>query len=547
MTKLNENYNKVFSNLKNAGYSIYSYQEEAIKWMIKREITGNVWTNKETNEIIHIKGGLLCDEPGLGKTIECCGMMLGNLRSKTLIIVPTSIIDQWKDAIEKILPNLLIYIHYGSNRCMSIKDLYEKKFDILITTYGMVYNKPRKSKIVDPQTILHYYGKWDRIIVDEVHTIKNTSSKIFKMLNKLKGDIVWGLTGTPIQNSEKDIYGLYKFLNIPKKYLNKSCLEYLNKMLLLRRTKKMVENTNSELKLPKLIEYDHALEYDTESERSVYKKIQNYISKQYDEILEDDELSESLKSIVYFELLLRLRQASIHPQIAIRALSKKLNKKINWCCENSTKIDLLTNMIYESNNKSLIFCHFREEMNLIEESLKKKGILSKQYHGSMNADKRASILASFNSNDSLKVINLLFVKYNFDINIQQKILDNLPKVLIIQINAGGVGINLQQFSEVYFTSADWNPSNEIQAICRAYRIGQKNIVSVHRFILFDQKMEFSTIDQRIASIQLEKREIMSNIFDDDDLLHNGKLIVSKCKDNNLLKQLNMKDYGSLLR
>ena len=121
------------------------------------------------------------------------------------------------------------------------------------------------------------------------------------------------------------------------------------------------------------------------------------------------------------------------------------------------------------------------------------GIFPKQYHGSMNADKRTSILNSFHNSESLVEINKVLDSYKLCVKIKQKILDNLPEVLIIQINAGGVGINLQQFSEVYFTSADWNPSNEIQAICRAYRLGQKNTVTVHRFILFDQKMEFSTI------------------------------------------------------
>lgn len=541
MTETNGTLNTLFSSMEKAGFPVFPYQKEAIEWMIKKETLG---TNIPDG---HIKGGLLCDEPGLGKTIECCGTMLGNKRSKTLIIVPSSIIHQWRDAIEKILPTLSIYIHHGSNRCTSIRELFATQFDILITTYGMVYNKPRKSKNIDPKTVLHYYGTWDRIIVDEVHTIKNTSSKIFKMLLELRADIKWGLTGTPVQNSEKDIYSLYKFLDIPKKYLNTPCLVKLNEKLLLRRTKKMVENTNSKLKLPELVEYDHAVEFDTESERNVYKKIQNYISKQYDQTLENDDLSEKLKAMVYFELLLRLRQASIHPQIAIRGLSKKLNKTINLYCENSTKIDHVASMIEKSNNKSIIFCHFREEMDLIENSLKKKGILSKQYHGSMNAEQRTSILNSFHSSEGLKEIDKVFDSYKFCIKIKQKIIDNLPKVLIIQINAGGVGINLQQFSEVYFTSADWNPSNEIQAICRAYRLGQKNTVAVHRFILFDQQMEFSTIDQRITSIQLEKREIMSKILEDDCLLHNGKFIVSKCKDNNLLQKLSMNDYGSLLR
>ena len=91
-------------------------------------------------------------------------------------------------------------------------ELRLKKFKIMITTHGMLCNT--KGGL----TILHHFGKWDRIIVDEIHVMRNKKSKISKSICGLQGGIKWGLTGTPVQNTEKDLFSLYKFLDIPAHY-----------------------------------------------------------------------------------------------------------------------------------------------------------------------------------------------------------------------------------------------------------------------------------------------------------------------------------------
>jgi len=531
----------VFDHVSKSGYPLWNYQKEGIKWMLEKEKCGTPIPGRT------VFGGLLCDEPGLGKTIQTVSTLYGNPKKKTLIILPNSLIYQWKTVIENILPNKKIYIHYGLNKCSTVRELISLKFDILITTVGMIYKKT-KDPADDCHTILHHYGNWDRIIFDEVHSIRNSRSKISRMVNDLKSNIKWGLTGTPIQNSIRDLYSLYKFLNIPKKFLDKECLVHLNDLLLLRRTKKTFEKEIQKSNMPKLIEYDHILEYETESERNAYRIIQKTIEKEYNNIVEDEDLTENLKVLAFFELLIRLRQASVHPKIAINSLSKKFGKTINIYTEHSTKIETISNMISKTKNLCLIFCHFREEMKLMAESLKSKNINSRQYHGGLDIKSKNEIIKEFSNSDLddeiYKTLNMKGLPHKIIDIIIDKI--NKPQVLIIQIKAGGVGLNLQQFSEVYFTLPDWNPANEIQAIARAHRIGQDKPVIVNRFLMFDQIEEFSTIDQRIAIIQRSKRDLMSEILNDTDLEHKGIVNAKNLKTIKLIEKLNSNDFHNLL-
>jgi SNF2 family DNA or RNA helicase len=99
---------------------------------------------------------------------------------------------------------------------------------------------------------------------------------------------------------------------------------------------------------------------------------------------------------------------------------------------------------------------------------------------------------------------------------------SMCQVLLIQIAAGGVGLNLQAYDRVYLLSPDWNPCNEIQAIGRAHRLGQKSAVVVRRLVLVDPKDEFSVIDKRILAVQQNKRDLISDLLSEPKLRENGK-------------------------
>ena len=147
---------------------------------------------------------------------------------------------------------------------------------------------------------------------------------------------------------------------------------------------------------------------------------------------------------------------------------------------------------------------------MIKTELSKNGIESELYHGSMSSYERQAILAKFPKDSVSK------------------------KVLIIQIKAGGVGLNLQQFTSVFIISPDWNPSNEIQAIARAHRIGQSKKVEVFKFTTIindrfleecDKEMNIKTIDQIIISKQMIKRNLMAEVLEDVTLEHNEVSLV----------------------
>lgn len=480
-------------------YKLQSHQEVGLKWLL----------NKELND--EYKGGLLCDDPGLGKTIQTAALMLGNPVNKTLIVVPTSVFSQWKDILTILNGGEKIYLHTGPKRAQTILELYAMldKFNIALTTYGLIIDSFSK----DPTTILHAI-KWDRIILDEGHYIRNPKTKIFKMACKFRTTYRWILTGTPIQNKIKDIASLFNFIGIPQTKIQDN-IDNLISRYVLRRTKEILFNdefTDYEI-------INHQCPFSTKKEQDLYEAIQRDAVK---ELLNTED--EHKLQLLIIELVLRLRQASIHPSIAIKSLKKKFPEK-DWGTkfifdDISTKIFQITEKIKESDGLSLVFCHFQEEMVMIQDYLSKSNIHSEIYNGSLSIANREKIISKFSSENTK-------VKYRMYNNKLHRVTSNKPTVLIIQIKAGGVGLNLQQFQNVFICSPDWNPSNEIQAIARSHRIGQNNTVKVHKFTLIknldfgDKKL--STIDQRILGIQFKKRLIMSELLNDNSLQFRDKL------------------------
>ena len=194
------------------------------------------------------------------------------------------------------------------------------------------------------------------------------------------------------------------------------------------------------------------------------------------------------------------------------------------------------------NENALVFCHFSDEIKILGDHLTKQGISWNKYDGSMNSREREQCLKEFTFRG--EVDNILSDRSSEDC--AKEIQSYSPRVLLIQINAGGVGLNLQQFSRVFITSPNWNPSNEIQAIARAHRIGQKLPVTVYRFSLYDNMGEFSTIDERICQVQTNKRNLMADFLDDEELRYSGELNVDYIKNRNLVEHLGFGDMRSLL-
>ena len=480
------------------GYTLRKYQAEGVKWMIEQEFnSGN-------------HGGILADDPGLGKTIQTAALMAG-VPKKTLIIVPTAVLSQWYDIMKKIFGENTIYFHYGVEKKKTSGEIMDIDFNICITSHGCAVSRKKQTFT----TSLHIPNFWERIIIDEGHVIRNKKTKMYQTaINySLISDSKWILSGTPIQNRSSDIVNILTFIGLNRSFI-KSSLEKCIEQYLLRRTKRVLMDG-----VFKEIEFTtHIIPFKTRDEQKIYSNI---------ELTSLEELANMKYNgsglgyeMLLLETLIRLRQATCHPQIAIDSMNNKYEDiDIEDFNNISTKIDTVVTDISSMEGLSLVFCHFIEEMNIIQQQLEIQGVSSELYNGSMSRRHRDTILKAYKNGTTSS------------------------KVLIVQIMAGGVGLNLQEFSNVFIVSPDWNPTNEIQAISRAHRFGQTNTVTVHKYILKYNKDFISpndedidddsnTIDERILKLQIKKREIMVNLLKDKTLEFNEKIHITDSLEKN---------------
>ena len=218
---IEELYNRAKDNFN--GRLFAPYQRQGVLWMLTME-------NQTSGPV---KGGILADEMGLGKSAQLIATMLGNPKKSTLIVVPKSIITQWANEIRKFAPQLSVHIFDGPKRRL-------KEADIVIMPYSLL-STPEETPI--------HRHVWDRVILDEAHEIRNKSSRLFKSVCRLKTDIKWIVTGTPVFNSMNDFVSLCAFLGIEKS-LVQGMTNKIKDIYILRRTKDDLAKINTRLELP---------------------------------------------------------------------------------------------------------------------------------------------------------------------------------------------------------------------------------------------------------------------------------------------------------
>ena len=382
---------------------------------------------------------------------------------------------QWEKEFKKFAPHLNILVHHGTKR---VRDLSDERFiraDVLLTTYGLTLNTKR--------SVLHSYT-WGRVVLDECHLIRNPRSGRFKGCCALKSDIKWGLTGTPIQNYLNDFVTIFKFFGITGDIgKSEEIINVIRNKYILRRTKHILHNTTDELKLPDLNIEKIELPFISEEEEKFYTKIKENELRTYKEFGEFESNAHA------FTVLLRLKQASIHPQLVIEGYKKKYNRNFKTWDAPSTKVSYIVNQIKEEKEKTIIFCTYTKEIDIFDYELSKLGFKTERITGATSPTNRHIILERSEEID----------------------------VLLVNINAGGVGLNMTHFNRVFITSPSWNPCNDAQAIARSHRIGQKNTVKVSYIVVVSEKI--STIDENILNIQEKKKELISKTLDDEHCIH----------------------------
>ena len=503
------------------------HQYDGVEWCVRNELYGVSCTNNIEKKI---RGGLIADEMGLGKTLLMIGTMYTHFVRKTLIVLPPILIQQWKKEIYKITGHSAL-LYYGNRKKKIDKELDVDTFIankngdngdkvcIVLTSYHTLCSKKSDAfrKIV-----------WDRVIFDEAHHMRNKNTALFEKCFHIQAGIKWLVTGTPLQNTMKDlvhlcaIFGVDLRLRVPKTESKNAengmqdnnsteddnkMLDFIKEHLILRRTK-----TEVGIRLPPIHTQQIDIPWENTKDKWLSQEIHSLLpftnlplgkyAPELDSYLEGNKLvtlllarqtciSSSLiheKLYRHFHLEPTIFQVEENVGVGASGGSQKLNAVIS------------TLIMRKGNGKGkIVFCTFRKEIDFIAQKLKEGGI--------------EQILTYDGRNSSGGGLNNIL-----------RSCDSKIEVLLLQIQTGCEGLNLQKdFSEIYFVSPNWNPSVEDQAIARCHRIGQEKVVDVFRFVMTgfgtggavvsaEEEGKGCTVEEYMMSVQEKKRQMIQTIL-----------------------------------
>lgn len=431
------------------------YQIIGVKWLLSLRKNGF--------------GGCLADDMGLGKTVQIIAYLSENSFNKThsLIVVPKTLLENWKREFLKFAPEIKVYIYHGRDRSI---EAFENN-QIIITTYGTLIN--------DFDRLNLYY--FENMIIDEAQYIKNSRSKAYRAVKYMKAGTKIIITGTPIENNIREYWNLMRITNptmMSFKELTKgldqnqivSKVRFITAPFLLRRLKSDVLED-----LPEKHEMTVYCNFD-DSQRELYEIMLESIRR---EISRKSDRFEIKSNSTILNGLLYLQEICCHP----RLIPKEYN--INGCFE-SAKLDLLISMtseLYSSSHKIVIFSRFTKMLGIINKALSKLHINVFYLDGKTRQ--------------------------------RQEIVDDFEQckegVFLISLKAGGVGINLVSADTAIIYDPWWNPAVEKQAQDRIYRIGQKKNVTVYKLIVAN------TIEEKVQLLQTKKKELFDQIVSGHDM------------------------------
>jgi len=444
---------------------ISPYQHDGLRWLVARETATDC------------PGGFLCDEMGLGKTVQMLATMCVNIKQRTLVIVPKSIVGQWRDEISRFVPSFKIHTYDGPKRELPV---WTNDPWVVIAPYSVV--GLRKGQPLSP---LVRDVQWDRVILDEGHEIRNKKSGLYTACLAIRSGIRWIVSGTPVFNSMKDFVALAGFIGIPS-WKVQGYTDEIRTKFVLRRTKQDVAAFNKRLELPPCDFQNVELEMHAE-ERELYSEV----FARGQEVVAGALASEArhLFQMEMLEALLRIRQVMAWPQMYLDGVAKKNEMDPELWTGRSRKMEALMDLIKtHPSEKALVFCQFMGEMDRVQELTHEAGILTFRIDGGVSKDQRTERLRAFKKAKS-------------------------GAVFLIQIKSGGFGLNLQEATRVYITSPAWNPATELQAIARAHRTGQTQKVTVRKLIYTGEET-LPSVEQSILQLQGNKAEVCAQVLND---------------------------------
>ena len=487
-----------------------------LKWAglqrLPHQINANLWCESREMALEH-PGGILADEMGLGKTIVMLGRIFTHPVRRTLVVVPRTLLSQWDSVIKRWILALPLkwlakkdYLVYHGLKSPSVKELAEKR--IVLTTYGTLSSRIEMLEALE----------WDRAIYDEAHHLREMNTNVFKAALRMRAmtRMNWLMTGTPIQNSEYDLYALCEMLGFEREfYTDADGMEEIIANTLLRRTKK-----STGLSLPPVTEHTDFVEWSSEAEEELAAAIHGsmpFLSPHFaGNTLDAEPLA----------LLTRARQVCICPHAIRDSIQEDPRRDflsgmmVKWKEVGSSKIDAIMVKLLErrrNDNRKIVFCHYRSEIDELLKRLTEAGITAAVIDGrTPQKERETRLTANFSKEDWDGIFPLLNAHlHSTSLPIYDQVMGFLGKteVLLLQIQTACEGLNLQDFNEVYFTSPHWNPAVEDQAVARCHRKGQRKAVEVFRFIMAGLADASYTIDEYSRFVQLNKRKVFKQYFD----------------------------------
>lgn len=469
-SSLEEKQDKEYDIPESLNCKLRDYQKEGYNWF------------KNLSELG--LGGILSDEMGLGKTVQTIAFLASQETGTSIIIVPTSLLYNWRDEFKKFAPDLNICVVHGEKKQRENFLKNYSKYDVMLTTYGTLKNDYKTYEEVE----------FNNVILDEGQNIKNYKAQITQIVKKINGNNRFILTGTPIENNLNELWSLFDFIlpgylytykEFNEKFVNRPSnieeLKILIKPYILRRRKKDVA-----YELPEKHEKIVRVKMDKKQ-----KEIYDVFVKEIKNNIQDKKVSD----ITIFSYLTKLRQLCLDPSIVSEEYTG-----------DSCKMQEALNIIKNTGNKNkiLLFSQFTSTLKKISRILEKEGIQHCYLDGSISSINRIKLVEEFNN-------------------------DEEKKVFLISLKAGGTGLNLTSANMVIHFDPWWNPSIEEQATDRAHRIGQKKNVEVIKLIAED------TIEEKIVLLQDDKRNLINDV------------LTNELNDTNILNAITSKELINLLK
>ncbi len=428
-------------------------------------------------------GACLADDMGLGKTIQLIALLLheresGAILGPTLLVVPMSLVGNWRRELERFAPKVRVMIHHGTDRRTGKEFVDEvAKNDVVISTYALTYRDFEHLSAVS----------WHRVALDEAQNIKNPAAKQSAAVRGLRAVHRLALTGTPVENRLSELWSIVEFLN--PGYLGSAAdfrrrfavpierhrdtdraarLRNLIRPFVLRRLK---SDPRVEVDLPEKMEMEVFCNL-TKEQAALYEGVVHEMLGQI------DRAGGIQRRGLILATLVKLKQVCNHPALFLGDGSELPTR--------SGKCERLTEMLEEvlaEGDRALVFTQYRgmgELLKKLVESAFGREVLF--LHGGTPRVQRDGMVERFQKGDSE------------------------PPIFLLSLKAGGFGLNLTAANHVFHFDRWWNPAVEDQATDRAHRIGQSRRVQVHKFVCV------GTLEERIHALLEHKRQLADHVI-----------------------------------